>query len=148
MESCKSVNTALLQELGVKNDKSGPFDDAILSGQLPGSILHSSNTVRPELALAGGYLSQCMHQLTRTTWKARKNVARSLSGTKELGDTYGGSEGEAVLAISDADWSGERPTRKSSTGTVHLYAGGAIYWRSRQQSMMAQRSKESELIAL
>lgn len=42
----------------------------------------------------------------------------------------------------------QTPSRKSIGGFVFFLAGGAISWRSKQQSLVAQSSVEAELIAL
>lgn len=55
---------------------------------------------------------------------------------------------EIVQAYSKVNRDSERATRKFITNTVFNCAGGAIYWRSNQQSSVARSSKKSEFVAL
>ena len=47
----------------------------------------------------------------------------------------------------DANWAGDPETRKSVTGYVFTFAGGAISWFTKRQSVTAQSSAEAEYIA-
>lgn len=52
------------------------------------------------------------------------------------------------MAYSDADWIQERPSRKPITGTAIMVGGSLIVRQSKQQAIIAQSTKEAELIAL
>ena len=120
--------------------------------QLVGCLLHLANTTRPDIAYASNYLSRFMHDPSPSLWKAAKSVLRYLKGTKKLGIVY--SKGhihdkeDMVSGFSDSDWAQEKPSRKSISGYVFMFAGGAVSWRSKQQTSVAQSSLEAEYIAL
>lgn len=52
------------------------------------------------------------------------------------------------LSHCDADWAGDRNTRRSTTGYVFMLAGGAISWKSRLQPTVALSSTEAEYRAV
>ena len=51
-------------------------------------------------------------------------------------------------SYSDADWSGDSDTSRSTLGYVFISARGAIGWASKRQTMVALSSTESEYIGL
>ena len=52
------------------------------------------------------------------------------------------------LGYSDADWAGEVPGRKSTSGYVFMLNGAAISWSSRTRSVVALSTTEAEYYAL
>jgi len=52
------------------------------------------------------------------------------------------------LGYSDADWAGELPGRKSTSGWTFMLNGAAISWSSRTQSVVALSTTEAEYYAL
>ena len=50
--------------------------------------------------------------------------------------------------IGHADFATDLDSRKSTTGWVFMYNGGAISWRSHQQSNTALSTSEAEYMAL
>lgn len=53
----------------------------------------------------------------------------------------------AMRAFCDADYAGDRPTRRSSTGYVFLGAGAGIVWRSVLQKAISLSTTEAEYIS-
>jgi hypothetical protein len=81
--------------------------------------------------------------------RAVKRAYRYLQGTRTLSITYTKNEGGAqITGYSDADWAGDKDTRKSTSGYLFMMNGGPISWRSRRQRVNALSSCESEMIAL
>lgn len=52
------------------------------------------------------------------------------------------------MAFSDSDWAGDTGTRKSTTGFVLFYSGGAVSWASRRQDCVTLSTLEAEYVAL
>ena len=116
--------------------------------QLVGALLHLSNTTRPDISYAAAYLARHMQQPTVAAWHAAKGVLRYLRGTSSLGLCFSRLKKGIICGFSDSDWAQERPERKSIGGFIFSFAGGAISWKSRKQSVVAQSSVEAEYIAL
>jgi hypothetical protein len=53
-----------------------------------------------------------------------------------------------MIGYVDADWAGDRATRKSISGYLFLLNGAPISWSSKRQQVVAQSSTESEYILL
>ena len=74
-----------------------------------------------------------------------------LCTTKNQGITYGLTVHdivghEIIYGYADADFATDLDSRKSTTGWVFMYNGGAISWRSHQQSVTALSTSEADRI--
>ena len=114
--------------------------------ELVGSLLYLSVCTRPDIAQAVGALSRFMSQPTMQHWMAAKGVLRYLSGTVNLGISYGHVVAPLV-GYCDADFAGDLDTRRSTTGYVFMLNGGAISWSSRRQPTVAVSTAEAEYMA-
>ncbi|GFV68886.1 retrovirus-related Pol polyprotein from transposon TNT 1-94 [Trichonephila clavipes] len=74
---------------------------------------------RPNIAYAVGVLSQVLDKPQQIHWTMVKRILRYLNGTK----------------------------KRSTSGMVFKYNGGAIAWRSQRQSCIALSPTEAEFIA-
>jgi hypothetical protein len=88
---------------------------------------------------------------------AVKRVYRYLRGTPDLGITYSTSDDLDVemhadfscpAVYTDADWADSKDDRKSISGYVSIFAGGATTWSSKKQATVALSTMEAEYIAL
>lgn len=116
--------------------------------QLVGSLLYLANTTRPDICYAVGFLSRHIHKPTTALWKIGKGILRYLKGTIELGVRYRSMDVAKVIGYCDSDFAQEKPSRKSISGYTFMFAGGPISWRSKQQSVIAQSTVETEFVAL
>ena len=71
---------------------------------------------------------------------------RYLNGTKELCICFGKNEA-CVLGYTDADYAGDMDKRRSTSGYVFIFTGGAVSWRSRLQNCTSMSTTEAEYIA-
>ena len=78
MNSCKAVTTPLPEGISLSISQ-GPVDEGeqIVMNRTPyrelvGCLLHLSNTTRPYIAFAAGYLSRFMQNSGSSHWKAAK----------------------------------------------------------------------------
>lgn len=78
MTKCKSAETPLQARLKLSVDESEVLSHRTPYRQLIGSLLHLSNTVRPDISFAVGYLSRFVHQPTEELYRAAKHVLRYL----------------------------------------------------------------------
>ena len=51
-----------------------------------------------------------------------------------------------IDAYSDADHAGDKVTRRSTSGSVIMFAGGAVLWKSKFQRCIALSSMEAEYV--
>ncbi|XP_055643493.1 uncharacterized protein LOC129779806 [Toxorhynchites rutilus septentrionalis] len=101
----------------------------------------------PLCAVSASILGRKVCAPTENDWLAAKRVLRYLKSTKGAKLLYK-NDTERLLGFSDANWAGNSSTRRSTTGYVFLYAGGAISWSSRHQHCITLSSRESEYVAL
>jgi hypothetical protein len=144
-EGAQLVRTGLL---GGPEQEPLPDADASTYRALVGGLLYLANCTRPDLAFAVGVLARFMSAPTAAHWEAGKHVLRYLRGTAGLGLCFGGEGGtgelEQVVGFADADYGGERDSRRSTTGCVFLLNGAGVSWLSRLQHTVALSTTEAE----
>ena len=75
-----------------------------------------------------------------------KWIFRYLRGSSKLCLTFGDSK-PVLEGYVDADWAGDLNGRKSISGYLFTFAGGAVSWQSRLQKCVALSTTEAEYIA-
>lgn len=122
-----------------------------------GSLIYLSQCTRPDLAHSVGVLSRHLDRPANQHWSAAMQVLRYLRGTIHLGIKYSGNSEvkiagqksfECPISHCDADWAGDKSTRRSPTGYIFTLAGGALSWKSRLQPTVALSSTEAEYRAI
>ncbi|XP_074377073.1 secreted RxLR effector protein 161-like [Apium graveolens] len=111
-----------------------------------GSLMYAQVCTRPDLTFIVGMLSRYLSKPRMDNWIAVKRVMRYLQGTKDYMLVYRRSENLEVIGYSDSDLGGCIDI-KSTSGYVFMLAGGAISWKSANQSLIAQSTMEVEFIA-
>ena len=112
-----------------------------------GSLRYATDCTRPDIAYAVGVLCRFTSRPGNEHWRALERVMRYLKRTMNLGLHYG--KFPAVLeGYSDADWNTLSDDSKATSGYIFSIAGGAISWKSKKQTILAQSTMESEMIAL
>ncbi|PSC67594.1 Retrovirus-related Pol poly from transposon TNT 1-94 [Micractinium conductrix] len=139
-----------LHQLDIKTAfLNGTIDEEVYThsySALVGSLMYLSICTRPDIAQAVGALARHMANPTTDHWTAAKTVLRYLTGTPDIGITFGaGPPGLQVFC--DADHAGDIDTRRSTTGYAFIFNGGAISWASRLQPTVAASTTEAEYIA-
>jgi hypothetical protein len=144
MTACKSRTTPL--EVSVQLVRATESDERVVGyAEIVGSLLYLANCTRPDIAFAVSALSRHMANPTRAHLNAAKSVLRYLSGTAGLGIRFGLAGG--LEGWCDADFAGDLPSRRSTTGFVFLVAGGAVSWQSKLQPTVAHSTTEAEYMA-
>lgn len=113
-----------------------------------GAVMYIAVTARPDIAAAASILGRKFSAPTEIDWTTAKRVVRYLKATKDWKLKLGCEGGKLLEAYSDSDWAGDPDTRKSTTGFVIFYAGGAVSWASRRQDCVSLSSMEAEYVAL
>ena len=117
-----------------------PYQSAV------GSLMYAMVCTRPDIAYAVGVVSRFMKNPGKAHWEAVKWILRYLKGTSTSCLCFG--NGDPVLqGYTDADYAGDKDHRKSTSGYLMTYAGGAVSWQSRLQKCVSTSTTEAEYIA-
>jgi len=145
----------------------GPKDDAERAKMAEhpyrealGCLLYISRRTRPDICFAVSLLCRVAHDPAIHHWTAVKRLLRYLRGTAEYGLYIGPSQrgpaqrvapsqhDDILEAFVDADWAGEKVSRKSTTGFIVKLYGSCVAWRSVKQSIVALSTAEAEYVAM
>lgn len=133
----------------LKVDLSSPlFGNVPLYQSVVGALQYSATTLRADMAATVRFLAQKVKAPTEQDWCVAKHAMRYLAGTVEWGIKYEKGGSTELEVYPDASWADDPETRKSVGAFVVLIAGGAVSWRSKQQSLVATSTTEAELTAV
>ena len=140
-------------DLSKSKDKSELHPDNELYRSIIGSAMYAAQLCRPDIMFAVCKLSRYLNEPTKAHMTQAKRVLTYLYTTKNNGITYGkkvhGIIGhDIIFGYADADFASDLNNRRSTTGWIFMYNGGAISWRSHQQSIVALSTSEAEYMAL
>lgn len=106
------------------DDSHGIFDDKRSYRELIGSLLYVANFTRPEGSSIVSTLLQYLDCPRQIHWREALHVLQYLKGTLNHGLHYygGSSEKNEIKAYADANWGGDKKTRRST------YKGVVVAW--------------------
>ena len=149
MQDCKP--TASPMATGVQLLKNGTADEPATShpyASAVGALMYAALATRPDIAYVVTALCQFMSNPMVSHWNAVKRVFRYLQGSQDRELAYGVNSSQPELyGYSDSDWGNNTNDRRSVTGWVFLYHGGAVSWQSCKQRTVALSSVEAEYMA-
>ncbi len=111
-----------------------------------GELMWLATGTRPDIAFAVMRLARGMSAPTQAHLQGVKRVLRYLNGTKDRGLHYSFGCTELV-AYADASFA-TPPDARSVTGGVVIFAGAAVAWLSKKQTVTALSAAEAEYVAL
>ncbi|XP_048446321.1 secreted RxLR effector protein 161-like, partial [Pyrus x bretschneideri] len=112
-----------------------------------GSLRYTTDCTRPNIAYTVGVLCRFTSSPNDEHWWAVERVMRYLRRTINHGLNY--EKFPAVLeGYSDADWNTLSEDSKATSGYIFKIAGAAVSWKSKKQTILAQSTMKSEMIAL
>ncbi|KAE9588330.1 putative RNA-directed DNA polymerase [Lupinus albus] len=150
MQHCNPATTPVEPGNGLCKGK--PNEDSVdstLYRQVIGSLRYICNT-RPDISYGVGLISRYMEEPKQSHMIAAKRVLRYLKGTMDMGilfPTQNRAETMSMIGFTDADWSGDKDDRKSTTGYVFQLNQAPISWSSKKQKSVALSSCEAEYVA-
>ena len=112
-----------------------------------GSLMYAQVCTRPDIAFAVGILGRYQSNPGMDHWRAAKKVMRYLQGTKHYMLMYERTHDLEVIGYSDSDFAGCVDSRKSTSGYIFMFAGGAVSWRSAKQTLTATSTMEAEFVS-
>jgi len=143
MAEAKGVSTPVSHEES-DNHKDvsgkGPYREVV------GSLMYLAAATRPDIAFAVSKAAGVMDRPAEKDWNNVKRIFRCLRSTSNYGLRYTRGSGE-LKVFSDADFAGDKATRRSTTGIIAIFAEGTVSWRSQLQKMTALSTTEAEIIA-
>jgi len=112
------------------------------------SMMYLAVGTRPAIAYAVNTVSQFLDKPTEADWESVKPIFRYLKGTTHMGIVYSAGHQAGVLTTySYSDYAGDIKIRRSTSGVVCQYMGGAVSWMSRRQNSVALSTTEAEFMA-
>jgi hypothetical protein len=154
MENSNPVGTPLDYNIKIGPNPDGNNGNRSNSfARLLGELQFLANATRPDIAHAINRLAAYTANPSLQHQGTLKRILRYLAGTKGYGLTYSHplentkNNPNIIYGFADAAY-GNQDDCKSTTGYMFSAAGGAITWRSKKQTMVAQSSTEAEYVAL
>ncbi|KAL4591551.1 hypothetical protein LXL04_004520 [Taraxacum kok-saghyz] len=147
MNECKPATTPMSTSTHLH-----PTDGPLLPNpkdyrSLVGALQYISLT-RPDVAFTVNKLSQYRHRPTTFHWTALKRLLRYLHGTLHHGLLLRRNYPLQLHAFTDADWTGDKQTYRSTTGYIVYLGSNPIAWTSKRQLTLARSSTEAEFRAV
>jgi hypothetical protein len=143
MAEAKGVSTsASRDESDNHKDVSGkvPYREAV------GSLMYLAAATCPDIAFAVNKAAWVTDRPAEKDWNNVKHIFRYLRSTSSYGIRYTRGSGE-LKVFSDADFAGDKATRRSTTGVIPIFAGGAVSRTSQLQRTTDLSTTEVEIIA-
>ncbi|KAM2724743.1 hypothetical protein EV1_027531 [Malus domestica] len=112
-----------------------------------GSLMYAMICTRPDIAYAVSITSRYQSNPGSEHWGAVKTVLKYLRRTKDMFLVYGGASELRVEGYTDADFQSDVDDRSSNSGYVFILNGGAVSWKSKKQSVIADSTTEAEYVA-
>lgn len=119
------------------------YSDPTLYRSVLGTLQYVCYT-RPDISFSVNKLSQYMHEPTIKQWTYVERLLRYLRGTISHGLLIKPAPQLRLQAFADADWGGNRPDRKSTSGFCTYLGPNPITWTSRKQQVVARNATDAE----
>lgn len=142
------INQKLTKQMSPKADHGNSQMQSVPYQEAVGSLLYLVQGTRPDLTFAVNNVSRFNNNPGKPHWEAVKRILRYLKGTSSLKLEYSKNDKSRIVGYSDADWGGDQDDRRSCTGYVFTFSGGAISWASKRQATVALSSAEAEYMAM
>ncbi|KAI4347747.1 hypothetical protein L6164_008530 [Bauhinia variegata] len=129
------------EKIGKEEMKKVPYASVV------GSLMYAMVCTRPNVAHAVGVVSRYLSNPSKEHWQVVKWILRYLRGTSRFCLCFGASK-HVLDGYTDADMIGDVDSRKSTSGYLMTFVGGAVSWQSKLQKCVALSSTEVEYIAI
>lgn len=157
MSDCKGVSTPMEPGTSLSAADEDSIKEFSSTGQnfrqAVGCLNYLVQCTRPDLAFSASQLAQHLEHPGMEHFSAFKRVLRYLKLTSHYSIKYHGSADESLTGnlthslpsvYADADWAGDKTTRRSTSGYVFTLFGGAISWRTKKQAVVSLSTTEAK----
>ncbi|XP_062538403.1 uncharacterized protein LOC134206694 [Armigeres subalbatus] len=148
LENAKVARTPMDTGYMKIEEKGKEFADNSKYRSIVGALMYVATCARPDIAASISILGRSFEAPKESDWTAAKRVVRYLKGTADWRLRLGGETANNLEVFTDSDWAGDSRTRKSMTGYILFFGGGAVAWTSRRQGCVSLSSMEVEYVAL
>ncbi|PKU70162.1 Retrovirus-related Pol polyprotein from transposon TNT 1-94 [Dendrobium catenatum] len=146
MSQCKPLANPSYTKPPVPQAQEFLGNDPKLYRHLVGSLQYLTLT-RPDISFAVNSLCQHMHNPMSLDFLFLHRLLRYIKGTLTYGLPI--TQGDLVLqSFSDADWAGDKDTRRSTTGYCTFLGHTLVSWSVKKQHTVARSSTEAEYKAI
>lgn len=152
MDKAKVVSSPLSNHFKLNSSQSPSTDkekqdmEKVPYASAVGSLMYAMVCTRPDIAHAVGVVSRFLSNPGREHWNAVKWIMRYLRGTSNFTLSFGSGK-PVLVGYTDSDMAGDVDSRKSTSGYLLIFSGGAVSWQSRLQKCVALSTAEAEFIA-
>ena len=109
------------------------------------SLMYAMVSIRMDISHVVGVVCRYLSSPGKSHWDAVKWILRYLRGTSTLCLCFGNSKPSLEGFVND-DMAGDLDDRRSTSGFLFTFAGGAISWQSKLQKCVALSTTEAEYI--
>ena len=144
-----TYDTPLPAGISLTKNEGEPYEIDIYRSAI-GSLIYMSQWTRIDIAYAVSVLAAHMSNPSREHHVALKHVLHYLHGTRSRGITYHGYDKHGInqlYGFVDADFAGDKDSRKSRSGYICLMNSGAISWKTKLQTVSAASTTDAEVYA-
>ena len=120
-----------------------PPDEKLRYQSAVGSLMYAMLGTRPDIAYAVSAVSRYASNPNSSHWTAVKRIFRYLRHSLDLRLTFSGPL-QPLVGYTDADWAGDKDTRRSTSGYIFNLGSAAISWSSKRQATVALSTCEAE----
>ncbi|CAL5395059.1 unnamed protein product [Camellia sinensis] len=151
MKDSKPVNTPLANHFKLSKSscssstKEREEMEAIPYSFAVESLMYAMVSTRPDIAHAVGAVSRFLSNPGKEHWEAVKWILRYLKGTAKMCLCFRSAK-PVLEGYTDSDMAGDLDGRKSTSGFLFTFAGGAVSWQSKLQNYVALSTTEAEYI--
>ncbi|GKD13118.1 putative RNA-directed DNA polymerase [Tanacetum coccineum] len=128
MINCKPADTPMMVNQKLFMEKKAKLADKNMYQRLVGKLIYLSHT-RPDIAYAVRVVSRFMHQPQVAHMNAVLRIVRYLKGTAGHEVLFRSNGHLNIQMYTDADWAGDKGTRRSTSGYFTLVGGNLVTWR-------------------
>eukprot|EP00833_Pecoramyces_ruminatium_P015872 jgi/Orpsp1_1/1189904/evm.model.d7180000075388.1 len=130
----------------IKDLKNKKFNSTIYK-QAIGSLLYLAINTRPDILFSVSKAASKNENPTYEEWNNVLKIFRYLKGNPNYGIKYTRNNNKLKIYV-DADFAGDKETRKSTSGHVVLIGSGPTSWYSKAQHCISLSTAESEYYSL
>ena len=147
LKDCKSVSSPL-QSLLMPSEEEKPDKQVKHEyNSIIGGLQYLSINTRPDITHSVNHLARFLVNPSLQHLTAAKRILRYISKNPDSGISMTKSESPILEAYTDADFSGDPSTARSTTGSL-VRLGGPILWNSTLQRSVVLSTTEAEYVAL